>query len=73
MIASLLPITVTSDAVKTIFQGALGAATFGAYHQFQTNKQMELNNQLQEQKMAKMLEESEQKTAEMFRSMRRYW
>lgn len=32
------------DTVKTIFQGALGAITFGAYHQFTTNKIMELNN-----------------------------
>lgn len=33
------------DGVKTIAQGALGAMTFGAYHQFTTNKIMELNNQ----------------------------
>lgn len=33
------------DTVKTIFQGALGAVTFGAYHQFTTNKIMELNNE----------------------------
>jgi hypothetical protein len=34
-----------ADTVKTIFQGALGAVTFGAYHQFTTNKIMELNNE----------------------------
>ncbi len=33
------------DTAKTIFQGALGAMTFGAYSQFTTNKLMELNNQ----------------------------
>ena len=34
----------STETVKTIFQGALGALTFGAYNQFQTNKIMELNN-----------------------------
>ena len=33
-----------AEAVKTIVQGALGAMSFGAYHQFTTNKMMELNN-----------------------------
>jgi len=33
------------DTAKTIFQGMLGAMTFGAYSQFTTNKLMELNNQ----------------------------
>jgi hypothetical protein len=33
------------DTFKTICQGALGAVTFGAYHQFTTNKIMELNNE----------------------------
>lgn len=36
--------TQMTDTVKTIIQGALGAVTFGAYHQFTTNKIMELNN-----------------------------
>ena len=34
--------------IKTVFQGALGAMTFGAYHQFTTNKMMEMNNQILE-------------------------
>jgi hypothetical protein len=34
-----------ADALKTIVQGALGAVTFGAYHQFTTNRLMELNNE----------------------------
>ena len=37
---------IDSQTVKTIFQGALGALTFGAYHQFNTNKIMELNNEV---------------------------
>jgi len=32
------------DTLKTMGQGALGAMTFGAYHQYTTNKIMELNN-----------------------------
>lgn len=42
--------TSIKDTIKTICQGALGAMTFGAYHQFTTNKIMELNNQNQELK-----------------------
>jgi len=45
-----LPITITRDAINTFFTGALGAMTFGAYSQFQTDKLMMLNNQIQEQK-----------------------
>ncbi len=33
------------ETFKTIGQGALGAMTFGAYHQFVTNRIMELNNE----------------------------
>ena len=36
------------STVKTVIQGALGAMTFGAYHQFVTNKIMELNNEKME-------------------------
>lgn len=35
------------DTLKIIIQGALGALTFGAYHQYTTNKIMELNNEKQ--------------------------
>jgi hypothetical protein len=35
-----------SDAIKIIFQGALGSLTFGAYHQYTTTKMMEMNNEL---------------------------
>ena len=38
---------ITKDAIITICQGALGSMTFGAYHQFTTNKMMELNNEKQ--------------------------
>lgn len=33
------------ETLKTIGQGALGAMTFGAYHQYTTNRIMELNNE----------------------------
>ena len=36
---------ISLDTLKTIGQGALGAMSFGAYHQFTTNKMMELNNE----------------------------
>ena len=35
----------TGETFKIISQGALGAMTFGAYHQYTTNKMMELNNE----------------------------
>ena len=38
----------SSDILKIISQGALGAMTFGAYHQYTTNKLMKLNNEKQE-------------------------
>ena len=36
------------QTIKTFCQGALGAMTFGMYHQVVTNKIMELNNQKME-------------------------
>jgi hypothetical protein len=38
----------SGDTFKTMLQGALGAMSFGVYHQFTTNKMMELNNEKQE-------------------------
>jgi FtsZ-binding cell division protein ZapB len=37
---------ITTDAIKTIFQGALGGMSFGVYHQFTTNQIMDLNNKI---------------------------
>lgn len=31
--------------IKTIWQGALGALTFGAYYQYTTDKAIKLNNE----------------------------
>jgi uncharacterized membrane protein YebE (DUF533 family) len=39
------PHLISGETLKTISQGALGAMTFGAYHQYTTNKIMELNNE----------------------------
>jgi adenosylmethionine-8-amino-7-oxononanoate aminotransferase len=36
---------ISSESIKTFFHGALGAMSFGAYHQYTTNKIMELNNE----------------------------
>ena len=33
------------DALKRFYQGALGAALFGAYHQYTTNRIMDWNNE----------------------------
>jgi len=61
---------ITKEAVQTIFNGALGAMTFGAYHQFQTNKIIELNNQNQEQKVAKMMEDNKKEIQTMIEKRR---
>ena len=37
----------SSDSLKTICQGALGALTFGVYHQYTSNQIMESNNEKQ--------------------------
>ena len=71
-VASALPITVTRDALSTFFTGALGAMTFGAYSQFQTDKLMTLNNQIQEHKIKEMLDEREKKFAQMLKDSRRW-
>jgi hypothetical protein len=42
---------ISLDNLKVVAQGALGAMTFGAYHQFTTNKMMELNNESQNSKI----------------------
>lgn len=68
----MLPVSITKEAIQTIFNGALGAMTFGAYAQFQNDRVMTLNNQLQEQKMAKMLEENEKKIQDML-NKRKYF
>jgi hypothetical protein len=61
---------ITKEAVQTIFNGALGAMSFGAYHQFQTNKIIELNNQNQEQKLAKMMEDNKKEIQNMIEKRR---
>ncbi len=42
------PDVLSCDTLKIIIQGALGALTFGAYHQYTTNKIMELHNEKQQ-------------------------
>jgi len=50
---------ISGETLKTIGQGALGAMTFGAYHQYTTNKIMELNNEKQELKQKYFMEKME--------------
>jgi hypothetical protein len=47
------------EAIKTVAQGALGAMSFGAYHQYTTNKLMELNNENQDFKYKLFMEQME--------------
>ncbi len=47
------------DTLKIISQGALGAMTFGAYHQYTTNKIMDLNNEKQNLQQKYFIEKME--------------
>ena len=49
------------ETIKTVAQGALGAMSFGAYHQYTTNKLMELNNENQDFKYKLFMEQMEQR------------
>jgi prefoldin subunit 5 len=52
---------ITSDAIRTVAQGALGAMSFGAYHQYTTNRMMELNNaQIRAETQQNLKEKDEQ-------------
>ncbi len=51
-------VLITSDTLKTIVQGALGAMTFGAYSQYINNKTMELNNRYFEDKISEIKKEN---------------
>ena len=51
----------SGDTLKTISQGALGAMTFGAYHQYTTNKIIELNNEKQDLQQKYFIEKMESK------------
>lgn len=59
----------TYDTIKTIGQGALGAMTFGAYHQFTTNKMMEMNNKMMEIKIEHQLQENDLKHREEIKEL----
>lgn len=71
--ASVLPITITKEAMNTFFTGAAGAVTFGAYSQFQNMEMMKLNNQIQDQKMKEMLDEREKKFSQMLKDSRKWF
>lgn len=51
----------SGDTLKTISQGALGAMTFGVYHQYTTNQIIELNNEKQDLQQKYFLEKMESK------------
>jgi len=68
---SFLPIT--KEAIQTMYTGAIGAMTFGAYSQFQSDKIISLNNQIQETKMKQMLDDREKKFNEMLIQSRKWF
>ena len=53
------------DTLKIISQGALGAMTFGAYHQYTTNKIMDLNNEKQNLQQKYFIEKMENQHIKM--------
>lgn len=73
MSSSLFPIQITKEALHTFYTGALGAMSFGAYSQFQSDKIMKLNNQVQEQKLKDMLDEREKKFSQMIKESNKWF
>jgi hypothetical protein len=72
MIFQFGPFVITREAVQTIWSGALGALTLGAFTQVQNieamrlnnehqEKMMKLNNELQDRKVREMVEEADKK------------
>ena len=60
-IIDIQTIKTLEENIKILFEGALGAMTFGMYHQVVTNKIMEQNNQIMEMKHKQEMEVMEQK------------
>ena len=60
---------ISIDTIKLFAQGALGAMTFGMYHQYTTNRIIEMNNRIQEmeyeRKLEKMNADNERKLEKM--------
>jgi hypothetical protein len=52
---------ISIETLRTIGQGALGAMTFGAYHQYTTNRMMDLNNENMEMKNKYFMDRMEAK------------
>jgi hypothetical protein len=48
----------STDNIKTFAQGALGAMTFGMYHQYVTNNMMTMNNKIHDMEITKIREEN---------------
>lgn len=48
------PIVIDGSSIITFFKGALGAMTFGAYHQYNTNKIMEINNKIYDKQIEEL-------------------
>lgn len=61
------------QTIKTFCQGALGAMTFGAYHQFNSNKIMEQNNQIMELKYNETIKILEEKIKVLENKSRSWW
>jgi septal ring factor EnvC (AmiA/AmiB activator) len=81
-------ITITKDGIRTIYHGALGAMTFGAYHHYISDKMMKMNNryfekQIQEQQreiqeQQREIQEQQREIQELYKEVqalkqRRWW
>jgi hypothetical protein len=61
------------QTIKTICQGALGAMTFGAYHQFNSNKIMEQNNQIMDLRHNEIIKILEEKIKVLENKSKSWW
>ena len=61
---------ISTETLKTVIKGAVGSMTFGAYHQFNTNKIMELNNEMMKLQTKQEIEKMEIKQKEEIKQIR---
>ena len=73
MSVALIPsrVSITNDALKTFFTGAMGAVTFGSYSQYQNMETIKLNNQSQAEIMRLNNELQETKTKLLIDEMKK--
>lgn len=64
---------ISKETLKTIAQGALGSITFGAYHMYVTKSMMEVNNEMNDEKIKNMELRNQLAMDEMKKRLDKRW